>query len=97
MKAINDELYNDVLTILEKRNKTIYKKFLNLEDVKKDNSLEKARATKSNNKIEEIKKAIIEIGIEKKREPTKYEIHKKTNIAYVTINKYYDELVNFFS
>ena len=93
MKSINDELYKEILKILEKRNKTIYKKLLECVDIKKDNSLEKARATKSNNKIEEIKKAMIEIGIEKKREPTKYEIHKKTNIAYVTINKYYDYLI----
>jgi len=96
MKQIDDKLYLEVLNILEKRNKTIYKKFLLLNEVKKDSTLARARETKSKNKIEEIKKAIKEIAEEKHKKPTKYDIHKKTNIAYQTINKYYSDLIKNF-
>jgi len=93
MKQIDDKLYLEVLNILEKRNKTIYKKFLELSEVQEDSTLARARETKTKNKIEEIKKAIKDIAEEKKKKPTKYDIHKKTNIAYQTINKYYDDLI----
>ena len=96
MKEIDDKLYLEVLNILEKRNKTIYKRFLLLSEVQENSTLLRARETKTKNKIEEIKKAIKEISEEKNKKPTKYDIHKKTNIAYQTINKYYDNLIREF-
>ena len=39
-----------------------------------------------------IKKAIQELEIQN-ISPTKYQIHKKTKIAYITINKYFDEIL----
>jgi len=96
MRQIDDKLYLEVLNILEKRNKTIYKKFLILDEVKKDSTLARARDTKTKNKINEIREAIREIAEDKNKKPTKYDIHKKTNIAYQTINKYYEDLIKDF-
>ena len=93
MKQIDNELYKEVLEALEKRNKRLYKKMLELNDVDK-NGLKKARAKKSDRKMDEIKKAILKISKEEHSQPSKYQVHKLTNIAYVTINKYYDEIVD---
>jgi hypothetical protein len=94
MKQIEDDLYRDILSLLEKRNKALYQKMLELKDVDMNINLSIARATKTNNKKNEMKKAIIEIAKIKHRKPTKYELHTKTKIAYVTINKYFDEIID---
>jgi uncharacterized FlaG/YvyC family protein len=45
---------------------------------------------------ETLKKAYNEL-IQQKKTPTRYNLHQKTNIAYITINKYFFELNNNFN
>lgn len=93
MKQIDDELYAEILKVLEKRAKKLYNKVLALDEVKQnDNGLEKARAVKTSKKKDEIEKAMLEIK-SKGEKITKYKVHQITNIAYVTLSKYYDELL----
>jgi predicted transcriptional regulator len=55
--------------------------------------LQNARDIKSNRIKNKILCTIEQLQDENIK-PTKYQIHKKTNIAYVTINKYYDDLLS---
>ena len=59
---------------------------------KQKNHLENIRVLKSETKKELLQKAFREL-IQSKETPTRYKLHKLTNIAYSTINKYYDEVV----
>ena len=90
VKQIDDEMYAEILKVLEKKAIKLYRRVLEVDDVKNDNGLEKARAIKTSKKKDEIEKAMLEIT-KKGEKITKYKIHQLTNIAYVTLNKYYDE------
>jgi hypothetical protein len=59
---------------------------------KQKNHLENIRVLKSETKKETLKKAYNGL-IQQKETVTRYKLHKQTNIAYNTINKYYDEVV----
>lgn len=60
---------------------------------KQQTHLSKLREIRTTQTKELLQKAFREL-IQAKETPTKYKLHKQTNIAYSTINKYYDELVN---
>jgi hypothetical protein len=92
---INDKLFNEIKQIVKDRNSTIYEQLENIKplEIKADNTLTKAREIKTQRikqSIQETIKSLISQNIS----PTKYQIHKRTNIAYVTINKYYDDILN---
>lgn len=100
MKQLPPELYKELLTLTKKRNKTIHKELLNLPDAIEHpaqvDTLALARETKSQNKIDAIKKSILTIASNNtwdSKQPTKYQVHKETGIAYATINKYYDNII----
>lgn len=97
--SIDEELYNEVLKVVEKRNKTLHKRMIEeiekLEEVKQvqkvDNDyLLKARNTKSENIKKRIEIAIETIKSDGKK-VNKYNINKLTGVAYQTLKQYEDE------
>jgi hypothetical protein len=92
---IEDELFYKIKELMQNRSKSIYEQLEQikpLDTIPKD-TLQEARDTKTLRIKGNIKKAIIEL-LQAKRNPTKYQIHKSTNIAYVTLNKYYDDILD---
>lgn len=91
---IEDELFNKVLQIVKSRNSTIYNKLQKIKPINAplNDTLINAREIKTNRVKERIKKAIEELKSEDIT-ITKYQLHKKTKIAYVTLNKYYDDIL----
>jgi len=92
---IEDELYNKMLKIVKGRNEAIYNKIKDIKEVTNLNpidTLSDARAIKTlrvKHNIESTLKQLIDEDIK----PTKYQVHKRTNMAYVTLSKYYDEVL----
>lgn len=93
---IDEDLFHKVKQIVKGRNLSIYEQ---LEDIKplatvttNSNTLQTARDVKTARVKQSIQETIKNLCDEDMK-PTKYQIHKKTNIAYVTINKYYDEIL----
>ena len=91
MRIIDEELFNELLVLLSKRNKTLFKKL----EVSKEyeNSIVKARRLKSEKIVSRIRESLYRLSQELERQPTKYEVHNDTGIAYITLKKYYDKLV----
>jgi len=52
-----------------------------------------ARTIKTDRVKESIKSTLKEL-IQSNIKPTKYKVHKSTNIAYITLAKYYDEILD---
>ena len=94
---INDKLLIKIKSLLEKRSKNLLKELNKIKPIKNisDNNqnIENARNQKTSQKKDKIKNSILELKKDKIN-ISKYQIHKKTGIAYVTINKYYDEIIN---
>ena len=92
---IDDELFYKIKELMKNRSKSIYEQ---LEEIKPlenipTNSLQEAREIKTQRIKQSIKETIKSLYSEDMK-PTKYQIHKKTGIAYVTINKYYNEIID---
>jgi len=62
-------------------------------NTKQYNHLKAIRELKTQRVKQTINQTIKEL-LQANISPTKYQIHKLTNIAYVTLNKYYDEVLN---
>ena len=86
---ISDELFYKVVSIVKSRNLTIYEQ---LQKIKPYDVLATARATKTS-KIKNSIKTALQYTIQSNIKPTKYQVHKRTKIAYVTINKYYEDIL----
>ena len=93
--SIDDELFQKVKQIVKGRNLSIYEQ---LEDIKPldtvatDNTLQQARELKTQRVKQSIKETIKELHSQN-ISPTKYKINKKTGIAFVTLNKYYSDIL----
>lgn len=59
--------------------------------IKQKNHLENIRDNRTTQTKVTLKKAFKEL-LHTKETVTRYKLHKQTNIAYSTINKYYDEV-----
>lgn len=93
---IEDELFHKVKQIVKGRNLSIYEELENiipLDTVARDNTLQRARTIKTQRIKQSIKETIKSLYSQDMK-PSKYKIHKSTGIAYITINKYYDEILN---
>lgn len=88
---IEDSVYLELLNALKLTDKTLYNKIKALQP--QENTLTRARAIKTTRVKENIKEALKELK-QANIEPTKYQVHQRTNIAYVTLSKYYDEMLN---
>ena len=88
---IEDTLYNKVVAIVKSRNIKLYEQLQQIQPLQNIDTLQTARDIKTNR----IKIKIISIMEQLHKEDiklTKYQIHKRSGIAYITINKYFKEL-----
>ncbi|WNL34082.1 hypothetical protein QT384_01270 [Arcobacter cryaerophilus gv. pseudocryaerophilus] len=91
---IRDDLFYKLVDLMENRNISIYNE---LKDIKllhtvATDTLAKARELKTQKVKQTIKETIKELHSQN-IQPTKYKINKKTGIAFITLNKYYDDIL----
>jgi len=93
---IDEELFNKVKQIVKSKNLSIYEQLeliKPLDTVATDTTLQQARDIKTQRVKQSINETIKSL-LDENINPTKYQVHKRTGIAYVTINKYYDDILN---
>ena len=93
---IDEELFQKVKQIVKGRNLSIYEQLEEikpLDTVTTDNTLIKAREVKTQRIKQSIKETIKSLTNED-ISPTKYKINKITGISFVTINKYYQSILD---
>ena len=93
--SIDEELFQKVKQIVKGRNLSIYEELENikpLDTVATDTTLNKAREVKTQRIKQSIKETIQEL-LNQDITPTKYKVNKKTGISFITINKYYDDIL----
>ena len=94
--SIDDDLFDKVVEIMKHRNLSIYnelKEIKPLDDTAAiDTTLQQARELKTQRVKQSIKETIKEL-LSKDIQPTKYKINKATGIAFITLNKYYDDIL----
>ena len=92
---IRDDLFDKVVELVKHRN-LIYnelKEIKPLDDtVATDNTLQQARELKTQRVKQSIEQSIKEL-LSKDIQPTKYKVNKSTGIAFITLNKYYDDIL----
>jgi hypothetical protein len=92
---IRDDLFYKLVELMKNRNTTIYnelKKIQPLDTVATDNTLKQARELKTQRVKQSIKETIKSL-ISEDISPTKYKINKLTGISFITLNKYYDDIL----
>ena len=93
---IRDDLFYKLVDLMENRSKSIYnelKEIQPLDTVGTDTTLAKAREIKTQRIKESIKETIQKL-FSQDIQPTKYKINKRTGISFITINKYYQSILN---
>ena len=97
--SIDEELFKKVKQIVKGRNLSIYEQ---LEEIKPldtvatvtaDNTLQQAREIKTQRIKQSIKETIKSLTSED-ISPTKYKINKLTGISFITLNKYYQSILD---
>ena len=94
--SIDDELFQKVKQIVKGRNLTLFNELESikpLDTVATDTTLAKAREIKTQRIKESIKETIKSLHSQD-IQPTKYKINKLTGISFITINKYYQSILN---
>ena len=91
---INEELFEKVKQIVKGRNLTLFNELEQLKPLETtaDATLIKARELKTQRVKQSIKETIKSL-YNQNTSLSKYKIHKATGIAYITINKYYDDIL----
>ncbi len=92
---IRDDLFYKLVELMENRSKSIYnelKEIKPLDTVATDNTLQQARELKTQKVKQLIGRTIKEL-LSQDIQPTKYKVNKATGIAFVTLNKYYDDIL----
>ncbi len=93
---IKEDLFYKLIDLMKNRNTTIYqelKQIKPLDTVATDNTLQQAREVKTAKVKETIKETIKEL-LNTNISPTKYQINKRTGIAFITLNKYFDDILD---
>ncbi len=93
--SIDYELFQKVKQIVKGRNLSIYEQLENikpLDTVATDNTLQQARELKTQRVKQLIRETLQEL-LSKDISPSKYKVNKATRIAFVTLNKYYDDIL----
>ena len=94
--SIDDELFQKVKQIVKGRNLTLFNELESikpLDTVATDTTLAKAREIKTQRIKESIKETIKSLHSQD-IQPTKYKINKLTGISFITINKYYQSILD---
>ena len=91
---IRDDLFYKLVDLMENRSKSIYNELKEIKplEVATNNTLQQARELKTQRVKQLIRETIKEL-LSKDISPTKYRINKSTGIAFVTLNKYYDDIL----
>ena len=93
---IRDDLFYKLVELMENRSKSIYNELKEIKPldtvVATDNTLQKARELKTQRVKQLIRETIKEL-LSKDISPNKYKVNKATGIAFVTLNKYYDDIL----
>ena len=93
--SIDDDLFDKVVEIVKHRNLSIYnelKEIKPLDTLATDTTLQQARDIKTQRVKQSIEQSIKEL-LSKDISPTKYKVNKATGIAFITLNKYYDDIL----
>ena len=94
--SIDDELFQKVKQIVKGRNLTLFNELeaiKPLDTVATDTTLIKAREIKTQRIKQSIKETIKTLHSQD-IQPTKYKVNKLTGIAFITINKYYQSILD---
>ena len=92
---IREDLFYKLVDLMKNRNLSIYEELENikpLEAITTDTTLQQAREIKTQRIKQSIKETIQEL-YNQDMTPTKYKINKLTGISFITINKYYDDIL----
>ena len=91
---IRDDLFYKLVDLMENRSKSIYNELKEIKplDTVGTDTLAKARELKTQKVKQTIEQSIKEL-LSKDITPTKYRINKATGIAFITLNKYYDDIL----
>lgn len=92
--SIDEELFQKVKQIVKGRNLSIYEQLENIKplEVATDNTLQQARELKTQKVKQSIKETIQEL-LNQNIKVTKYKVNKSTGIAFKTLKKYYDDIL----
>ena len=96
---IKDDLFYKLVELMENRSKSIYNELKEIQPLDTvatdttDTTLAKAREIKTQ-RIKESIKETIKSFYNENIQPTKYKINKRTGISFITINKYYQSILN---
>ena len=94
--SIDEELFHKVKQIVKGRNLSIYEQLEEikpLDTVATDNTLQQAREIKTQRIKQSIKETITSL-INEDINPTKYKVNKRTGISFITLNKYYQSILD---
>ena len=94
--SIDDELFQKVKQIVKGRNLSIYEQLEDinpLDTVATDITLQQAREIKTQRIKQSIKETIKSL-INEDINPTKYKVNKRTGISFITLNKYYQSILD---
>ena len=92
---IRDDLFYKLVELMKHRNLSIYNELKDikpLDTVATDNTLQQARELKTQKVKQSIKETIKEL-LSNDISPTKYKVNKATGIAFITLSKYYDDIL----
>ena len=92
---IKEELFYKLVDLMKNRNVSIYeelKAIKPLDTVATDNTLQQARELKTQRVKQLIRETIKEL-LSKDISPSKYKVNKSTGIAFITLRKHYDDIL----
>ena len=92
---IRDDLFYKLVELMKHRKLSIYnelKEIQPLDTVTTDNTLATAREIKTQKVKQSIRETIKEL-LSKDISPNKYKVNKATGIAFITLNKYYQSIL----
>ena len=92
---IRDDLFYKLVELMKHRNLSIYnelKEIKPLDTVATNNTLQQARELKTQKVKQLISRTIKEL-LSQDIQPTKYKVHKATGIAFITLKKYYNGIL----
>ena len=91
---IRDDLFYKLVELMKHRNLSIYNELKEIQPLRvaTDTTLQQARELKTKRVKQSIEQSIKEL-LSKDISPNKYKVNKATGIAFVTLNKYYDDIL----
>ena len=93
---IRDDLFYKLVDLMENRSKSIYNELKEIKPLDNtaatDTTLQQARELKTKRVKQSIEQSIKEL-LSKDISPNKYKVNKATGIAFITLNKYYDDIL----